>query len=230
MTTWVSIQKVYLIWNLVDASANYLSQDIVNQNFEFFGKTLSGQQELQPRWKRVMGTTSNGLGEAIGQLYVEKYFPPSSKESMDELVENLRKAFAERIKKLDWMSDATKVEALAKLDAITVKIGYPDKWKDYSTLSIVPDNYLQNVQNAKLFESKRDIAKIGKKVDKTEWGMTPQTVNAYYNPTNNEIVFPAGICLWCPYSPVCGHRLAGMGVVHRFREPDRFWLLFSISI
>jgi putative endopeptidase len=185
--------KVYLKWNVLDKSANYLSSDFVNQNFEFFGKTLSGQQELKPRWKRVLATTSGGMGEAIGQLYVEKYFPPSSKERMITLVENLRLAFAERIKNLDWMSEETKEQALAKLATIQVKIGYPDKWKDYSSLDIVPDNFVLNVRSANLVESKRDIAKIGKPVDKTEWGMTPQTVNAYYNPTNNEIVFPAGI-------------------------------------
>jgi len=185
--------KVYLTWDLLDASANYLSQDIVDQNFDFFGKTLSGSQELQPRWKRVMGTTSNGLGEAIGQLYVEKYFPQSSKDRMVELVENLRKAFAGRIKNLDWMSDKTKQEALEKLGKITVKIGYPDKWIDYSSLNIVADSYVKNVKNARAFEFNRELNKIGKPVDKTEWGMTPQTVNAYYNPTNNEIVFPAGI-------------------------------------
>lgn len=185
--------KVYLTWNLLDASANYLSDDFVEQNFEFFGKTLSGQQEMKPRWKRITGNTSNSLGEAIGQLYVERYFPPESKARMDQLVENLRIAFAERIKHLDWMSDETKEKALAKLDAITVKIGYPDKWKDYSVLEIVPDSYIKNVRAANEFEFNRELAKIGKAVDKTEWGMTPQTVNAYYNPTNNEIVFPAGI-------------------------------------
>jgi len=185
--------KTYLTWNLLDGSANYLSQDFVEQNFDFFGRTLSGAQELQPRWKRVMGVTSGGLGEAIGQLYVEKYFPPSSKERMVELVENLRKAFAIRIKNLDWMSDKTKDEALAKLSKIMVKIGYPDKWIDYSPLNIVADSYIKNVRNANAFEFKRQLDKIGKPVDKTEWGMTPQTVNAYYNPTNNEIVFPAGI-------------------------------------
>lgn len=185
--------KTYLTWFLLDGSANYLNQEIVDQNFEFFGKTLSGQQELQPRWKRVMGTTSNGLGEAIGQLYVEKYFPPSSKKRMDQLVENLRIAFAGRIKNLDWMSDDTKIEALAKLDKITVKIGYPDKWKDYSSMEVVADSYIKNVRSANIYEFQRTLAKIGKAVDKTEWGMTPQTVNAYYNPTNNEIVFPAGI-------------------------------------
>ncbi|NOX85312.1 MAG: M13 family metallopeptidase [Chlorobi bacterium] len=185
--------KVYLTWNLLNKSANYLSDDFVNEHFEFYGKTLSGQQELKPRWKRVMNTTSKGLGEAIGQLYVEKYFPAESKKRMIRLVENLRKAFAERIRNLDWMSDETKKQALAKLDAITVKIGYPDKWKDYSKLKVTPENYLQNVRNASKLEFNRNLAKIGKPVDKTEWGMTPQTVNAYYNPSNNEIVFPAGI-------------------------------------
>lgn len=189
----VSDWKIYLTWNLLDGSANYLNQSVVDQNFDFFGRTLSGQEELQPRWKRVMGTTSNGLGEAIGQLYVERYFPPSSKDRMVELVENLRKAFAERIKKLEWMSDATKKEALAKLEKITVKIGYPEKWKDYSSLNVVAHSYIQNVRNANRYEFDRTLSKIGKPVDKSEWNMTPQTVNAYYNPTNNEIVFPAGI-------------------------------------
>ena len=185
--------RTYLTWHLLDGSANYLSTAFVQQNFDFFGKTLSGSEVLRPRWKRVLATTSGGLGEGLGQIYVERYFPPESKERMIKLVENLRLSFAERIKKLDWMTDETKEKALAKLDAITVKIGYPDKWKDYSTLNIVPDNYLLNVQNSRAFEFKRDLAKVGNKVDKTEWGMTPQTVNAYYNPTNNEIVFPAGI-------------------------------------
>jgi len=185
--------KTYLLWNLVDGSASYLSNDFVEQNFDFFGKTLSGRQEMLPRWKRVLSNTSGGLGEALGQLYVEKYFPPESKKRMVSLVENLRKAFAERIKKLDWMSTETQKQAIAKLNAITVKIGYPDKWKDYSKLDIVADGYLQNVRAANTFEFERNLEKIGKPVDKTEWGMTPQTVNAYYNPSNNEIVFPAGI-------------------------------------
>ena len=185
--------QTYLTWNLLDASASYLSSDFDKQNFDFFGTTLSGQPEQKPRWKRVLGTTSNGLGEAIGQLYVEKYFPPESKQRMDQLVKNLRISFADRIKELDWMSDTTKIEALAKLSAITVKIGYPDKWKDYSVMEVVPDSYIKNVRSANVFEFNRELAKIGKPVDKSEWGMTPQTVNAYYNPTNNEIVFPAGI-------------------------------------
>ncbi len=185
--------KAYLTWNVLDSYANYLHEDIVNQNFEFYGKVLSGTQEIQPRWKRVLNNTSGRLGEAIGQLYVEKYFPPESKSRMLVLVENLRSSFADRINKLDWMSDETKQKALEKLERITVKIGYPDVWKDYSGLTIVPDNYAQNVKNSREFEFNFDINKVGKPVDKNEWGMTPQTVNAYYNPTANEIVFPAAI-------------------------------------
>ncbi|RLD40515.1 MAG: M13 family peptidase [Bacteroidetes bacterium] len=185
--------KTYLLWSLVDGSATYLSNDFVEQNFDFFGKTLSGRQEMRARWKRVLDNTSGALGEAIGQLYVEKHFPPESKSRMITLVENLRKSFAQRIAKLDWMDEETKKKAIEKLDAITVKIGYPDKWKDYSKLNVVADSYLQNVRAANTFEFDRTLEKIGKPVDKSEWGMTPQTVNAYYNPTNNEIVFPAGI-------------------------------------
>ena len=185
--------RAYLKWDLVNSYASYLSDDFVQQNFEFYGKELSGTQEMQPRWKRVLGTTSGRLGEAIGQLYVEQYFPPESKERMLALVENLRLSFAERIKGLDWMSDETKEKALEKLNTITVKVGYPDKWKDYSNLEIVPDSYIQNIRNSNTFEFNYNLSKIGNPVDKTEWGMTPQTVNAYYNPSNNEIVFPAAI-------------------------------------
>jgi len=189
MNTW----KAYLKWNILNESANYLNDDFVKQNFDFYGKMLSGQQEMQPRWKRVLSVVSNGLGEALGQLYVEEYFPSSSKKRMVALVNNLRQAFGERIKKLDWMTDTTKEKALGKLAAITVKIGYPDKWKDYTSLDIIPESYYSNVISAREFEFNRDLNKIGKPVDKTEWGMTPQTVNAYYNPSNNEIVFPAAI-------------------------------------
>ena len=185
--------KTYLTWNLLDSYANYLNDDFANQNFEFFGKVLTGTQEIQPRWKRVLNNTSGRLGEAIGQLYVEKHFPPESKERMLVLVENLRLSFADRINGLDWMSEETKVKALEKLETITVKIGYPDKWKNYSDLVIVPNSYVQNVRNSREFEFNYDINKVGKPVDKSEWGMTPQTVNAYYNPSYNEIVFPAAI-------------------------------------
>jgi len=189
MDTW----KAYLTWNLMDASASYLSKDFVKQNFDFYGKTLSGQPKMQPRWKRVLGVVSGGLGEALGQLYVEEYFPASSKERMVTLVNNLRTAFGQRIKKLDWMTDDTKQKALEKLDAITVKIGYPDKWRDYGKLEIVPESYFDNIIAVRAFGFNRELNKIGKPVDKAEWGMTPQTVNAYYNPSNNEIVFPAAI-------------------------------------
>ena len=185
--------QTYLTWNLLDSYANYLNSDFVNQNFEFYGKVLSGTQEIQPRWKRVLNNTSGRLGEAIGQLYVEKHFPPESKERMLLLVENLRLSFADRINELQWMSADTKIKALEKLETITVKIGYPDKWKDYSNLKIVPNSYVENVHNSRKFEFEYDINKVGKPVDKNEWGMTPQTVNAYYNPSYNEIVFPAAI-------------------------------------
>lgn len=185
--------KLYLKWNILDNSAPYLSSAFVKQNFDFNNAFLSGQKVMQPRWKRVLNATSGGLGEAIGKLYVEKYFPPQAKERMLQLVENLRLSLGQRIKKLDWMSDATKQLALEKLDAMRVKIGYPDKWIDYSGLDVNSATYLQNIWNANNFEFKRDLAKIGKPVDKEEWGMTPQTVNAGYNPTQNEIMFPAGI-------------------------------------
>jgi putative endopeptidase len=185
--------KLYLKWNIIDNSAPYLSSAFVKQNFDFNNAFLSGQKVMQPRWKRVLNATSGGLGEAIGKLYVEKFFPPQAKERMLQLVENLRISLGHRIKKLDWMSGTTKQLALEKLDAMRVKIGYPDKWVDYSGLDVSSSSYLQNIWSANNFEFKRDLAKIGKPVDKEEWGMTPQTVNAGYNPTQNEIMFPAGI-------------------------------------
>ena len=189
----VNVWKAYLEWNVLSDAAPYLSKAFVQENFNFYGKVMSGQEKMRPRWKRVMGATSRSLGEALGQLYVAKYFPPESKERMVKLVDNLKLAFADRIRKLDWMSDTTKKKAIEKLKAITVKVGYPDKWRDYSKLEVVPDNYFQNIMNASKFSFEYNLNKVGKPVDKTEWGMTPQTVNAYYNPSNNEIVFPAGI-------------------------------------
>ncbi len=189
----VKVWQAYFEWNVLSDAAPYLSKKFVQENFNFYGKTMSGQEKMRPRWKRVMGATSSGLGEALGQLYVAKYFPPESKERMLKLVNNLKLAFADRIRKLDWMSDTTKKKAIEKLKAITVKVGYPDKWRDYSKLEVVPDNYFQNIMNASKFDFEYNLNKVGKPVDKSEWGMTPQTVNAYYNPSNNEIVFPAGI-------------------------------------
>ena len=190
----LAVLKTYLKWNIINGAASYLSSDFEEANFNFYGKSLSGQQEMKQRWERVLGTTNGALGEAVGKLYVEKYFPQEAKDRMVKLVENLRTAFAGRIRKLEWMTDVTKEKALAKLNGITVKVGYPDKWKDYSTLEISENNsYYTNTQNARRFAFAQNIQKVGKPYDKLEWGMTPQTVNAYYSPNANEIVFPAAI-------------------------------------
>nr|WP_320059901.1 M13 family metallopeptidase [uncultured Bacteroides sp.] len=186
-------QIAYLQWNLINSSASYLSDALAKQDFDFFGKTMSGKQEQQPRWKRGVNTINGSLGEAVGQMYVEKYFPAAAKERMVALVKNLQTSLGERIKGLSWMSDATKKKALEKLATFHVKIGYPDKWKDYSSLEIKNDSYWANIERANGWEHAEMIAKAGKPVDKDEWLMTPQTVNAYYNPTTNEICFPAGI-------------------------------------
>ncbi len=188
-----SALQSYLKWNVIDGYAKYLNDEIVAEHFDFYGTFLSGLVTMQPRWKRVLSTTSGSLGEGIGQLYVEKYFPPVAKERMVELVGNLKVALHNRITNLDWMTAETKIKAIEKLDRMNVKVGYPDKWIDYSALSIEPANYVGNVMRANIFSFNREMEKIGKPVDKDEWGMTPQTVNAYYSPTMNEIVFPAGI-------------------------------------
>ncbi len=185
--------KVYLRWNLINSTAPYLSSDFVNANFDFYGRAMSGTEKMRPRWKRVLGTTSNALSEAIGQLYVAKYFPAEAKERMLKLVENLRISLGERIKNLEWMGAATKLKALEKLNSINVKIGYPDKWRDYSGLEILDDSYIGNVIRSNKFETAFNYSKINKQVDKTQWFMSPQTVNAYYSPDMNEIVFPAAI-------------------------------------
>src|SRR5947207_1507042 len=185
--------KIYLRWHLLHGAAPALSKEFVEEDFNFFGKTLTGAQQLKPRWKRVVAATDEELGESLGKLYVADYFPPEAKARALELVNNLREALADRIKTLDWMDDATKQEALKKLAAFTVKIGYPDKWRDYSLLMIDRNSYAMNVLHGATFERNRQLAKIGKPVDRSEWGMTPPTVNAYYNSSRNEIVFPAGI-------------------------------------
>jgi putative endopeptidase len=183
----------YLKWHMIDQNCSFLSDNFVNQNFEFYGKLMSGQEEIRPRWKRVLNATNGVLSEAIGQVYVNKYFPPEAKDRMEKLVANLKLALAERVKVLPWMSEGTKEKALAKLDAITVKVGYPDKWKDYSSLEIQNDSYLENIMRARKWGTEEMMSKINKPVDKSEWFMPPQMVNAYYNPAYNEIVFPAGI-------------------------------------
>ena len=185
--------KDYLRWKVIHGSASMLSSDLDAENFSFYGNYLYGQEVQQPRWRRILNATSGCLGEAIGHLYVEKHFPAEAKERMLNLVGNLRVALGERIKNLDWMSDETKAKALHKLDCFTVKIGYPDKWKDYSKYEVTPESYFQNMHRSIRFETEREMAKIGKPVDKQEWFMTPQTVNAYYSPEMNEIVFPAAI-------------------------------------
>lgn len=189
----LDVQKSYLQWKVLDAAAAYLSDDFVAENFDFYGKTLSGRQELQPRWKRAVGAVNAAMGEAVGQMYVEKYFPAAAKERMVTLVENLRTSLGERINGLKWMSDTTKARALEKLSAIQVKIGYPDQWRDYSGLEIKDDSYWANILRSNLFDYDYMIAEAGKPVDRSKWYMTPQTVNAYYSPSTNEICFPAGI-------------------------------------
>lgn len=189
----VEQQALYLQWKLIDAAAGCLSDEIREQNFDFYSRTMRGTQEMQPRWKRAVATVSGALGEAVGQMYVEKYFPAAAKERMVTLVKNLQTALGERIDNLSWMSDETKQKAQEKLATFHVKIGYPDKWKDYSSLEIKDDSYWANMERANQWEYAEMVAKAGKPVDKDEWMMTPQTVNAYYNPTTNEICFPAGI-------------------------------------
>jgi putative endopeptidase len=187
----------YLEWRLIDETANYLNHDIVAANFDFFGKELNGLEQMRSRWKRVLGTTNGFLGEAIGKLYVDEVFPPEAKEKAKEMVDFIILAYEDRINNLEWMSDSTKKMALKKLDAFTVKIGYPDKWKEYSGMEVSADpataSYIDNVIDASHYTYMKQVRKYGEEVDKQEWGMSPQTVNAYYNPLNNEIVFPAAI-------------------------------------
>jgi putative endopeptidase len=185
--------KTYLRWHLIQGTAPELSKDFVDESFHFNETVLRGTKQIKPRWKRVVLSTDAAIGEALGKLYVDENFPPEAKARALDMINNLKSALADRIKTLEWMDEPTKQEALKKLAAFTVKIGYPDKWRDYSTLKIDRGPFVLNALRADLFEVNRDLNKIGKPVDRTEWGMTPPTVNAYYNPNMNEIVFPAGI-------------------------------------
>jgi len=185
--------KVYLRWHLVHADAPFLSSALLNENFAFYGKTLRGQQQLQPRWKRCTENVDDDLGEALGQVYVEKYFSPQAKQEALKMVKEIEAAMQQDINSLPWMSAVTKQQALIKLQGMANKIGYPDKWRDYSKLEIVRGDELGNVERARRFEFERLLAKIGKPVDRGEWGMTPPTVNAYYDPQMNDINFPAGV-------------------------------------
>ena len=192
----------YLTAQIINGGASSLSDDFQTASFEFYGRTMSGQQEQKPRWKRAMSVPNGLLGEAVGEMYVAKYFPEKDKQRMMELVKNLQTSLSQHIAALDWMSDATKARAQEKLASFTVKIGYPDKWKDYSTLTIDPSkSYYENLRDAGIWATKDNLDKYGKPVDRDEWGMTPQTVNAYYNPTTNEICFPAAILQPPFYNP-----------------------------
>ncbi len=189
----IEVLKAYFAWHEISSAASYLSDDFVNAHFDFYGKLMSGREQNRPRWKRVTSTVEGAMGEALGQLYVEKYFPAEAKTRMETLVQNLIEALGQRIDMAEWMTDATKANAHKKLSTIYVKIGYPNKWRDYSGLEIKDDSYYANVIRSNEFDMAYMFSKINKPVDKDEWLMTPQTVNAYYNPTTNEICFPAAI-------------------------------------
>ena len=211
--------REYLIFKFVDAASPYLSDAFADANFDMYSRAMSGKQVKMPRWKHSLDVPNTLLGEAVGQLYVEKYFPADSKKKMQQLVDNLKRALGEHIATLSWMSPKTKVNALVKLNSFTVKIGYPDKWRDYSNLDIDANkSYWENVQNARRFQAEYEYSQLGKPVDKERWYMTPQTVNAYYEPSSNEICFPAGI-LQSPYfdpnaDEACNYGAIGVVIGH----------------
>ncbi len=216
----VDAWKTYLRWNLVSSMANKLNNDFVQEDFAFNEKVLNGAKEMKPRWKRVLNDIDNGLGEALGEIYVKKYFSEDAKKRCLEMVKNLQVVYRERIQALDWMTEETKKQAIAKLDVFITKIGYPDEFRDYSKLEISKESYAKNVMAANEFAFDVMINKIGKPVDKKEWGMTPYTINAYYNPTVNEIVFPAGILQFPFFDPQVDDAInyGGIGAVigHEF--------------
>jgi putative endopeptidase len=207
--------KTYLRWHVIHASVRALPSKFVNEDFDFYGRTLTGTKELQPRWRRCSGSTDRDLGEALGQKYVAQAFPPEAKEQARQMVQNLVVALRADIATLPWMSPETRQQALAKLSAMNLKIGYPDKWRDYSSYQVVRNSYFENIERGSAFEFHRELAEIGKPVDRTEWGMTPPTVNAYYDPQMNEIVFPAGILQPPFFDPQADPALnyGGMGAV-----------------
>jgi putative endopeptidase len=207
--------KTYFRWQLLNSKATVLPKKFVEEDFEFSGRTLTGTKELLPRWKRCVGATDRALGEALGQVYVQKHFTAAAKARAVQMVQNLITALRDDLTTLSWMSETTRTRATAKLEAFTRKIGYPDKWRDYSRLKVVRASYLDNVTSAQRFEINRQLAKIAKPVDRTEWGMSPPTVNAYYNPSMNEIVFPAGILQSPFYDPQADDAInyGGIGAV-----------------
>ena len=231
-STDLEVLKDYMLGQFVQGACGALSDDFYAASWEFFSHQMAGAQEQKPRWKRAMAVPNSILGEAVGKMYVERYFPESSKKKMVEIVENLRTALGEHIDSLDWMGDTTKVKAHEKLSTFTVKIGYPDKWKDYSTLDIDPSKtYYENLRSASIWYVADNLSKLGKPTDKTEWGMTPQTVNAYYNPTTNEICFPAAILQPPFFNPDADDAVnyGGIGVVighemsHGFDDQGRLF-------
>ena len=208
----VNVFKAYFAWNTINGAASFLSDDFVETNFDFYGRLLSGREVNRPRWKRVTSTVDGAMGEALGQLYVEKYFPAEAKTRMETLVQNLVTALGQRIDMAEWMTDATKANAHEKLGTLLVKIGYPNEWRDYSGLEIKDDSYFANVMRSNEFDIAYMFSKINKPVDRNEWGMTPQTVNAYYNPTTNEICFPAAI-LQPPFFNMNADEAANYGAI-----------------
>ncbi|MEO7016001.1 MAG: M13-type metalloendopeptidase [Leifsonia sp.] len=204
--------KDWLAWQIVHGAAPYLSGDFVDANFEFYGRTLTGTPQMRARWKRGVSLVEGAMGEAVGRIYVERHFPPGSKESMDALVANLIEAYRQSIRTLEWMGKNTRDRALEKLEKFTPKIGYPVKWRDYSSLQLSPTDLLGNVRATSLFEFNRELGKIGKPLDRDEWFMTPQTINAYYNPGFNEIVFPAAI-LQFPFFDAARDDAANYGAI-----------------
>lgn len=223
--------KVYLKWHVMRRAANALSSDFVNESFDFNGKFMNGQKALQPRWKRILAYVNGSLGELLGEIYVGEVFPPEAKEKAKKIVNSLLVSMGESIKNLDWMSEATKEQALKKLSTFGVKIGYPDKWTDYSALDITRASYFQNLRNAQAWARKDNLKKLGQPIDRTEWGMTPQTVNAYYNPVMNEICFPAAILQPPFFNPNADDAInyGAMGVVigheitHGFDDQGRMY-------
>lgn len=221
--------KIYLHWHLVSEASPFLSSKFVDENFAFYSAYLEGKKENQPRWKRVVGMTDTTLGEALGQMYVEKYFSAQAKQRVLEMVANIKAAFQEKLSGLPWMSPQTRKQAIAKLNKIVTKIGYPDKWQIYKGLEVSRESYLANIMASQQFEFARQLRKIGKPVDRTEWGITPPTVNAYYDPLMNEIVFPAGILQPPFFDPNADDAVnyGGMGavigheIIHGFDDQGR---------
>jgi len=217
----VELSKIqsYLKWNVINQASNYLNNDVVQANFDFYGKVIRGTEQMRPREERVLSSTNRVIGEAIGKVYVAETFPPEAKASAEEMVANLMKAYDKRIRGLEWMSEETKEQALKKLNNLAVKIGYPNKWRDYSELEVASSgetySYFGNMENAWRWQFDENIKEIGEPVDKERWGMNPQTVNAYFNPLNNEIVFPAAILQppFYNYTADAAMNYGGMGAV-----------------